>query len=173
MRRSARIALALAVPALLAAGYLAWAAWPSGGTPVLLATRPVDPPDPLRGDYVDIAYDIGTLRGASGLQAGDTVFVVLRPGGEREPGSGEPYWQVDRWSRQRPSVQDGEACLRGKVQGASGDSASVRYGIESYFVAKDERFEDWRGKHVSVLATVRGCTARIDHLRLDGERWDG
>lgn len=163
---------ALAVPAVLAIGLLVWAALPVlTGTEVLLATRPVDPPDPLRGDYVDLSYPIGTLP-TSAFSVGDRIHVVLRPGAAREPTTGEPYWDAVRWARERPEVGEGEACFGGDVVSVGGGRTEVRYGIESYFIPKDETLEDWQGKEVSVVAKVSGCTPRIVGIRLDGVPWE-
>jgi hypothetical protein len=164
-------------PALLILGLAGWAAWPAVfGSTILLATGPVDPNDPFRGDYVVLNLDVGTVGQAWGFQEGDPIYVTLEPGPEREPGTGDPFWTVVEAHRERPDVKAGQACLQGTVRSADGRAGGdgrvrVAYGIEDYFIPKDETLESWRGKTVSVEAKVHGCTARLVAVRLDGVPW--
>jgi GDYXXLXY protein len=57
------------------------------GTEVTLQTRPIDPRDFLRGDYVVLGYDISTvsageLKDQPATGKGTTVFVKLAPNGD-------------------------------------------------------------------------------------------
>ena len=76
------LALALQVAGLT--GFYAWhAALPAER--YLLRTRPVDPRDLLRGDYVILGYDIATPPAGSTEPPGGggaLVFVRLRPDGK-------------------------------------------------------------------------------------------
>src|ERR1019366_3838972 len=61
----------------------------AGGKVVLLETRPVDPRDLLRGDYVTLNYKISDVRFTlsppvltNGLAAGETVYVALERRGQ-------------------------------------------------------------------------------------------
>jgi len=52
----------------------------SGGTEVLLHIAPLDPRDPLRGDYVTFRYDISQIDSyfvPDGIRDNDTIFVPL------------------------------------------------------------------------------------------------
>ena len=165
------------VPAVLIVGLAGWAAWPAVfGSTILLGMGPVDPNDPFRGDYVVLNLDIGTVEGAWGFQEGDTLYAILEPGAELEPGTGEPLWAVVGTHRERPDVKAGQACLQGTVrsgEGRAGGDGRVRvaYGIEDYFIPKDATLQDWQGKTVSVEAKVHGCTARLVAVHLDGVQW--
>lgn len=168
----ARWAAIFGIPVLVLGAYAAWAAWPAVmGESVLLSTRPVDPPDMLRGDYADLRLTIGSIEGANGYAEGERIYVVLAPGATVEPGTGNAYWEVQSHHRSRPGLERDEVCLQGTVQHAGGGAVRVRYGIESYFIPKDETLEDWRGKTVSVEAKVSGCEGRVTGIRLDGTPW--
>src|ERR1035441_4815613 len=61
----------------------------AGGRVVLLETRPVDPRDLLRGDYVILSYKISDVALSlfspaltNGLAPGETVYVALEPRGQ-------------------------------------------------------------------------------------------
>lgn len=153
------------VAVLLVVAAIAW--FPTTGDEALLQTRPVDPPDLFRGDYVTLSYDISDVQAVDAPERGARVYVRLEPDGAAERGTGDPYWTVAEWST-RPL--DG-FCLRGTVTGHSGSSMRIEYGIEQYFIPKDETLEDWRGKEVSVVVTARDCTARVKEIHLDGETW--
>ncbi len=133
----------------------------------------MDPPDLLRGDYVDLRYNISTVTGARGYTSGDPIYVLLRPGSDYEPGTGRPYWEIASHARTTPNVPAGMVCLAGTVQHVNTSTATVQYGIESYFIQKDEDLHEWRGKEVSVEVKVAGCTGRVTEIHLDGERWEG
>jgi uncharacterized membrane-anchored protein len=104
----------------------------AGGTEVLLRIEPVDPRDPLRGDYLTFQYAVSSLD--SRLFAprrpnpGELVYVVL--------GSAGQYWEARRVDPAPPAA---ELFLTGRVTSApAGPEGRVRvvYGIEQYFVAE-------------------------------------
>lgn len=168
---------ALAVPAVVVVGLLIWTLMPYTGDAILLETRPRDPNDPFRGDYQALRYQISTLdssvAGVSDLLGSPIetpVYVTLVPGTVDSP-SGKPYWvAVEAGHEFVP--HEGAVCLRGTVTSASG-SLNLKYGIEAYFVQKDQDFHEWQGKTVSVVAKVRDCTARLAEIQLNGKTWDG
>ncbi len=97
------------------------------GTEVLLKTRPVDPRDFFRGDYVALRYDINDLNfdSISGLELlyGETVYVTLA--------KSDKYYNSVSVSRERPNEG---VFIKGKVQSSYENSAGVLYGIEDYFI---------------------------------------
>jgi len=149
------------------------------GTDVMLQTRPVDPRDFLRGDYVTLAYDIstipaGTLKLQSVAQTGTTVFVKLVPnrGGFYEAVSVDP---------QPVAVTSPEVLIRGRVAGGMScgadyrafcETLQVRYNIEQYFVPEGEgaNLENARNQHkLAVVAAVApDGRAAIRRLLIDG-----
>lgn len=163
----------LIVPVALVAGLAAWAFLPYGGTTVHLATEPYDPTDPFRGDYQVLRYDLNTVSPALPGYAnigpvGSTVYVRLEPSTELAP-TERAYWHAVEISHEPV----GDVCLRGQVAETGGSRIVIAYGIESYFVQKDQTFEDWIGKTVSVDVKVSNCTGRIANIFLDGQKWDG
>lgn len=100
------------------------------GREYVLETRPVDPRDVFRGDYVILRYDISSLNYCC-YQAGETIYVML----EERNG----VWHADGHDRQPPT--DGRPFIRGQVTRVpteNGRPIDVTYGIESYFVPEGQ-----------------------------------
>lgn len=95
------------------------------GEEVILKTRPVDPRDLFRGDYVILNYDIGGVD-VSDFEEGDTVYVELKVD---ENGYGDSTGVYK-------SPPEG-LFIKGTVKRGFGGS-NVEYGIESYFVPEGE-----------------------------------
>ena len=123
------------------------------GAEILLKTRPVDPRDLFRGDYVILSYDISRFN-AGDMQSSlvrhfrvdDQVYVTLDMDGE--------YSRIKQVHYDPPR---GEIYLKGRVVQVHGDQISLEYGIESYFVPEGEGklIERRRnGGRVDVLAAV-------------------
>ncbi len=109
----------------------------SGGTTILLETRPVDPRDLLRGDYVILNYKISDVPlsmfsppRTNAPDAGETIYVALAPAGE--------FHHCVRASMERMQPLANEVVLKGKVHSGWGGPASgsvhVEYGLERYYV---------------------------------------
>lgn len=142
----------------------------SGGKTVLLETQPVDPRDPLRGDFVRLSYKISNVPrekfspAVSGeLKAGTTLYVALAPAGTNG------FWEVTRASLDRFSPAGNEVLVRGKSrwmwQSQSGP-VQIEYGLEHYFVA--EGTGNPRGK-LTVQAAISGSgRAAIKQVFVDG-----
>jgi uncharacterized membrane-anchored protein len=150
------------------------------GSEVTLQTRPVDPRDFLRGDYVVLDYEIsglpaGELKDTPSQGRGTLLFVKLA----RKDGG---VYQAVSVHREPVPVGDGEVLIRGRA--ASGatcgsnrrafcDRLRVTYGIERYFVPQDEGREIERSRNqgkVSVVAAVTPAgRAAIKRLLLDGK----
>jgi uncharacterized membrane-anchored protein len=136
------------------------------GTDVTLQTRPVDPRDFLRGDYVILNYDISSVpAGALTAQRGTTVYVKLAP-------NPEGFYQAVSAHASLVEVASPEVLIRGRVAG-SGSNLQVRYGIERYFVPEGEgrKLESARNerKLTVVVAVTPGGRAAIKRLLIDGE----
>ncbi|KRR08918.1 hypothetical protein CQ12_08080 [Bradyrhizobium jicamae] len=150
------------------------------GTEVTLQTRPVDPRDFLRGDYVVLGYDItqlpaGSLQNQPSGERHPLVYVKLTPNrdGVHEPVSvhADPV-----------PVASPEVLIRGRIAyGAScGPKAdlfceklTIRYNLESYFVPEGEgrKLEDLRNQNklLVVAAVLPSGRAAIKRLLLDGK----
>lgn len=146
------------------------------GTQVVLQTRPIDPRDLMRGDYVILGYDISTVRAADikGPRVGDgrTVFVAIKKGQDG-------IWRFSRAAFSRFSdLAPDEAQLRGTSRYrviTDGDYAvPLDYGIERYYVPEGEGrvIEDsQRQQRITVVLAVDAKgTAVIKALRDDGRQ---
>jgi len=148
------------------------------GREITLQTRPLDPRDLLRGDYVTLGYDItqlpaGLLAGQPSAERNPIVFVKLAPD------AGGLYRAVSVHAALVP-VTAGEVLIRGRVLytcGSSGrifcDKLTIRYGLESYFVPEGEgkKLEQARNEQKLrvVAAVLPSGRAAIKRLLLDGE----
>jgi len=150
------------------------------GTEVTLQTRPVDPRDFLRGDYVVLNYEISTVA-AGALQGQPSggrraeVFVKLAP---RPDG----IFEALSVHTERVAISGREVLMRGRVAfGAACGAArrdfckqlQLRYGIERFYVPEGEgrSIENARnaGKVQIVAAVTSGGRAAIKRLLLDGK----
>jgi uncharacterized membrane-anchored protein len=149
------------------------------GTDITLQTRPVDPRDFLRGDYVRLAYDIssvpaGVLKGQPAARAGTTIFVELAP-------NADGVYQAVALHAQPVAVTRPDVLIRGRVIGETNcgvghngcHNVMIDYGIENYFVPQDEgrAIEQARNKgQVLVVAAVTPSgRAAIKRLLIDGK----
>lgn len=134
-RPSVRLAAVAALQALLLLSIIAfkqYTIW--SGETVLLKTVPVDPRDPLRGDYAVVRYEISQLdsRGLAGDRyVGGEVYVELREGDDG-------YWHAVAIHEDRERSFDGTVLIKGRVTSASHLRGyviyNVEYGIEQVFI---------------------------------------
>ncbi|WP_298872643.1 GDYXXLXY domain-containing protein [uncultured Bradyrhizobium sp.] len=148
------------------------------GREVTLQTRPVDPRDLLRGDYVTLGYDIsqlpaGALAGQPSAERNPLVFVKLAP-------DANGLYQAVSVHAAPVAVTAGEVLIRGRVTYSCGstnrifcDKLTIRYGLESYFVPEGEgkKLEQARNEQKLrvVAAVLPSGRAAIKRLLLDGE----
>ncbi len=139
------------------------------GTVILLETRPVDPRDLLRGDYVILNYKISTIPTnrfsppADLLTYGQTVWVALASRGE--------FHEITRASLGRFDPGDGEVLVRGKIHWRTGGrdverEVGVEYGLERYYVR--EGTGNPRGKLTVQAIVPASGRASIRQVFLDG-----
>jgi uncharacterized membrane-anchored protein len=151
-----------------------------GGTEVTLQTRPVDPRDFLRGDYVALSYAIssipaGVLENQRSPGRTPEIFVKLAP-------NADGYYEVVSAHLAPVPVAGAERLIRGRIQfGATCGGEmhvfcrmlTVKYGIESYFVPQTQaqEIEGARNQHkVAIVAAVTPSgRAAIKRLLLDGQ----
>ena len=163
-----------------------------GGTEVFLRIQPVDPRDPLRGDYVSFQYEISRISyyqirsdSNTSVRNGDELYVVLR--------EGSPYWHVDYASLTMPPVNNGLIFIKGRVVSGGIDPYAPRqelatstrfipitqkefrvsYDIEQYYIPEGA------GNNVSFWNKDTGMRVKVDErgkaiptqLYVDGKKW--
>ncbi|MAF20865.1 MAG: hypothetical protein CMI55_04300 [Parcubacteria group bacterium] len=161
----------------------------TGGTEVILRIEPVDPRDPLRGDYVTFQYDISNissyqLRDAS-VQNGQTVYVVLRSG---YGGS----WRVSEVLKNKPS--NNSVFIKGAIKSGADqpkpesflikgvrqipednfeDDLNIVYGIEEYFIPEGagRDFNFWNKDVLAKVILDENGNAIIKQIFVDGNPW--
>jgi uncharacterized membrane-anchored protein len=155
------------------------------GRAVFLKIAPVDPRDPLRGDYLTFTYDISRIdtgRFVDPPKKGQTVYVAL----SREGG---PLWVVTAQvtaklpvAGQRGGPTDytpDTVFIRGVVQDvatspATGlEEAHVVYGIEEYFVpeGKAARFPIANENAVGKVLVDNDGKGLLQQVYLNGVPW--
>jgi uncharacterized membrane-anchored protein len=150
------------------------------GTEVTLQTRPIDPRDLLRGDYVVLNYDIsqlpaGLLQNKLAGTRNPIVFVKLAP-------NRDGLYEAISVHTDPVAVKGPEVLIRGRVAygatcGPMGrafcDKLQVRYNLESYFVPEGEgqKLEQVRNqrKLMVVAAVMPSGRAAIKRLLVDGQ----
>ena len=150
------------------------------GAEVTLQTRPVDPRDFLRGDYVVLSYQIsalpaGGLLGQPSAGQGTPVYVKLAP-------NAEGFYDAVSVHAAPIAITPPERQIRGTVtKGATcGDNRrtfcptlNIKYGIESYFVPQGEGLAIERARNQRKTAVVAAVTANgraaIKRLLIDGK----
>ena len=141
------------------------------GQVVLLETKPVDPRDPLRGDFVLLNYQISDVPlnyfaapVKTNLPAGTQIFVALAPTGSNQ------FWGVTRAATEQILPATNEVVLRGKSVWTwrnGGDSIHVEYGLEKYFVAEGTSHPN--GKLTAQVAVDAAGRARIKQVFVNGK----
>jgi uncharacterized membrane-anchored protein len=140
------------------------------GQLVLLETRPVDPRDLLRGDYVTLGYKIGDVPTSlfsppivGNLSPGHMVYVALAKQGE--------FHEVVRASLEPLEAAEGEVVMKGRNDprrwwATQTNSVHLEYGLEQYYVR--EGTGNPRGKLTVQAAVPASGNAIIKQVFVDG-----
>jgi len=172
--------------ALVLCGLILAMIWPRAailrsGQEVRLEIAPVDPRDLFRGDYVVLAYRIGTVDvpSTTSFTRGQQVFVTLRPDESKKA-------RAVAVSAERPAATGNDIVIAGFVTATSvcrlndagnrdcklgGNAVGVRYGLESYFVPQGEgkKIEIMERARLEIVAAVAASgQAAIKRLLIDG-----
>ncbi len=128
------------------------------GKEVILKTRPVDPRDLFRGDYVTLNYEIGSVD-VSNFNDGDTVYVGLQVD---ENGYGDSTGAY----RNPPEG----LFIKGKVKKSPFGRSNVVFGIESYFVPEGKGWVIERNRNLEgKVAIDKSGNAVLKAILIDGE----
>ena len=144
---------------------------------VTLKVTPIDPMDPLRGEFVILSYDISRLKpaeldGEDTFKTADTIYVTLQNKGEN--------WAAVAVGH-RPVVVAGGMVIKGTVNYVNEFTVdtkttaelNVAYGIESFFVpqgmGRDIENERQRGDLTADIAIDAQGRAAIKAMRRKGQ----
>lgn len=154
-----KLAIILLILFGILGGFLLYVSYPLLSTKtVILATQPVDPFDLIRGQYIMIRYEIGTIPIIDGAELGDDVYTILEE-------DNNEIFRYKSASLNKPSKDD--LFIRGQIKSIYGDSMYIEYGIEQYFFERGAKFNT-RGITVKVKLSDNGG-ARIVELLEDGK----
>lgn len=183
MTKQAKFAVAIVVQLTIILGMIFFKAVVlTSGTGVVLKIEPIEPRDPLRGDYLTFQYNISHLDyrlfGKDRVRAGDTVYVILR--------RGRKYWVARRAQKTKP-IADNQVFIKGKVvsgeqeswvgaipwQRLGGARVRVIYGIEEYYLPEGKaRGFSFRGREVVAKVFVdESGNALLKQIYVDGKPW--
>jgi uncharacterized membrane-anchored protein len=171
--------IGIAVVAFVQAAVLGWMIWQrahllSTGHEVVLEVIPVDPRSLFQGDYVALGYDISRVPVTeAGLKSGSTLYVTLQKTGDR--------WKPLSVSTKKPeNLPPDQVLIKGSVAYASAPTsaapgqATVRYGIEDFFVPEGtgQELEKLVGqkKLDALIAIDDAGNAGIKGLMVEGKR---
>lgn len=158
MKDGVRLALGLVFLCLIVvsmAMYLAMPLW--FGTSMILATRPVDPFDVFRGQYISISYNLSSLPLIEGAQEGQGVYVSVAP-------DSHGIWQYESASLSQP---ESDKFILGQIRSIERGRMDVMYGIEQYFFERGAQFST-----VNMTVEVKvdsGGQARIHQLLVNNK----
>ncbi|MFH0892095.1 MAG: GDYXXLXY domain-containing protein [Candidatus Falkowbacteria bacterium] len=141
----------------------------NAGEEVILLTRPVDPRDYLRGDYVILSYQIETDEKVTNfikenkLDRGDSLYVVLK---KNEENIGE----VEKVLRNKP--EDGQIFIKGTIE--EDFRTIIDLGIGKYFVpeGRGREIERLSGNLEVMVNITSGGEAKIKGIYDKGELID-
>lgn len=141
------------------------------GTEVLLKIKPVDPRDPLRGDYVTFSYYISTItsyRTDSKLQRGDVAYVILTKSSN--------YWRATTVQSNKPDSN--QIFLRGTIKNIntiknSNTVYTLEYGIEDYFIPENSgrTLTPFRNDIYARVVIDKNGYPVLKGLVVDGKPW--
>lgn len=139
------------------------------GQVVMLETRPVDPRDLLKGDYIRLGYKIGDVPRnrfeppwQGDVNPGTAVYVALKPGTNG-------FFQVGRAGREWFEPAGNEVVIRGSIGDSwrnSLESLHVDYGLEEYYVPEGQGTP--QGKLTVQAAVDKDGHGRIKQVYVDG-----
>jgi len=139
------------------------------GTEVLLRIAPVDPRDPLRGDYLTFSYEISNLDSYlfnySPVSEGDTVYVPLKQQGK--------YWTAAFGVQKTKPIGEEKIFLRGTVSTVYTNRIHIIYGIEDYFIPEGtgQNFTFWNKEVAAKVSIDKNGNAVLKQIYINDKPW--
>ena len=158
MKQYTRLIIALIVLLGIVVSFILYLSWPSlTGTTIVLALRPVDPFDPLRGQYIILNYDISNIPSIPEAKEGNSVYITLKEDENK-------IWRLQEASLTKP-LQG--IFIKGTIKSIYGSNMRVEYGIEQFFFERNAELPR-QDLTVEVKLSNSG-QARISNLLYQGK----
>jgi uncharacterized membrane-anchored protein len=143
---------------LIIVSFISYNEWPLiTGKKIVLATHPIDPFDPFRGQYITINYEISRVNNNKDFKEGDWVYVSLK---EDEQG----VWRMQNISSM--AFERGDF-IKGKVSRAYGKEMWIEYGIEQFFFERNAKLPT---QNITIEVSVASSgRAKISQLLQNGK----
>lgn len=150
------------------------------GRTMHLRTAPVDPRDPMRGDYVRFDYEVARVPRRM-ARDGVVAWFEARSAGARPPRDQRVFAQVkldEEGVAQLVAVSDrapaAGSFLRGRVQYLDGQTLRVRFGIEALFMEQGtaKALEDLRRTRIGVPLNIEIAVSGAGVAVMKGYRWE-
>lgn len=154
----------------------------TGGTEVTLGIRPVDPRDPLRGDYVTFLYDISSIPSSYFVRIptnGQIVYVLLKKKGDewvaqrnidtRKPNNGDVVFIKARVVKGGNTMENPLDLNMARRGGTS--SISLAYGIEEFFIPENSGKRLPAGKAIAKVSIDKEGNAVIKQIYINNKSW--
>lgn len=143
---------------LIVLSFIIYNEWPLlTGKKIVLATQPIDPFDPFRGQYMNINYEISRINNVEGFNKGDFIYVTLE---EDE----QEIWRLKETSKTKP---DEGIFIRGEIINSYDKSVRVEYGIEQFFFERNAKLPT---SNITVEVSVSNSgRAKLVQLLHNGE----
>ena len=158
MKLNTKLIIGLVILLGIVGVFISYLSWPLvTGKTIVLATRPVDPFDILRGQYININYEISNIPAIKDPKIGDSIYVLLK-----EESNG--VWRLQEASLTKPTKD--QTFIRGKVLSIN-DQMHIEYGIEQYFFERNAQLPT---TNLTVEVKIDGFgQARISKLLHNGK----
>ncbi|MBS3137098.1 GDYXXLXY domain-containing protein [Candidatus Woesearchaeota archaeon] len=158
MRLFVKLAVFLGILFSITGGFVLYSSWPLiFGETIVLETRPVDPFDVLRGQYIVINYEISTIPLLKNAVLGDSVYVVLQ----------ENENKTVEYNSTSFIIPSRGYFIKGTVRNIADDRMTLEYGIEQYFFERNAEFT-MQNLTVAVKISSSG-RAKISELLQNGK----
>jgi len=129
------------------------------GKEVLLPLRPVDPFDPLRGQYLILSYSMNRPQsiGLENLTQGESVYVLLEA---NSTGISNPVKAQAAWM----DAGLGQTVIKGRYE-----NGMIYYGIESFFMERGSRLDSTLDGAYAKIKVLPDGRASVVGLQKDGK----
>ena len=148
------------------------------GETVLLKVQPIDPRDPIRGDYATVRYEISSIAPDEVVWDEDAPRCCEAPVYVELQRQDDGYWTAIAVHGGRDHTRDGTELIKGEVQDTyamGSQPMQITYGIEDIFVPEGSGSQLPTGSDHTIAVAVkvdRFGNAVPRYFVVDGARLD-